>query len=92
MCRSSRCPMCSWCHRFVRALLCGAFNRAYLPAAERQGIHVITGISGNAEEALMSFLRSNGGDRQGSNGTATVSGAGGRKRGRACRRGSPARS
>ena len=76
----------------VRALLCGAFNRAYLPAAERQGIRVITGISGNAEKALMSFLRSNGGDRRGSNGMATVSGAGGRNRGRGCRRGSPARS
>jgi len=40
----------------IKTLLCGAFNRAYLPTAERLGVRVITGISGNAEEALGRFL------------------------------------
>ncbi len=40
----------------VRTLLCGAFNRAYLPTANRLGIQVITGISGEAEAALAAFL------------------------------------
>jgi predicted Fe-Mo cluster-binding NifX family protein len=41
----------------VRTLLCGAFNRAYLPTAQRLGIQIITGISGEAEDALAAFLR-----------------------------------
>jgi hypothetical protein len=41
----------------VRTILCGAFNRAYLPAAERLGMAVITGMSGNAEGALAKFRR-----------------------------------
>ena len=41
----------------VRAILCGAFNRAYLPAAGRLGMQVVTGISGNAEEAVAWFRR-----------------------------------
>jgi hypothetical protein len=41
----------------VRTLLCGAFNRAYLPTANRLGIQVITGVSGESESALASFLR-----------------------------------
>jgi hypothetical protein len=41
----------------VRTLLCGAFNRAYLPTATRLGIQVITGVSGQAERALAAFLR-----------------------------------
>jgi predicted Fe-Mo cluster-binding NifX family protein len=41
----------------VRTILCGAFNRAYLPAAGRLGMQVITGISGNAEEAVAWFRR-----------------------------------
>jgi hypothetical protein len=41
----------------VRTILCGAFNHAYLPAAERLGIRVVTGISGNAESALAKFRR-----------------------------------
>jgi hypothetical protein len=40
----------------VRTLLCGAFNRAFRPNAERLGIRVITGISGKAEDALASYL------------------------------------
>lgn len=43
--------------RGVRTLLCGGFNRAYLPTAERLGIQVITGVSGDAEKALAAFLR-----------------------------------
>jgi predicted Fe-Mo cluster-binding NifX family protein len=41
----------------VRTLLCGAFNRAYLPAAERLGVQVVTGIRGNAEDALTLFKK-----------------------------------
>jgi hypothetical protein len=40
----------------VKTLLCGAFNRAYLPTANRLGIQVITGVSGEAENALAAFL------------------------------------
>jgi len=40
----------------VRTLLCGAFNRAYLPTANRLGIQVITGVSGEAETVLARFL------------------------------------
>jgi predicted Fe-Mo cluster-binding NifX family protein len=41
----------------VRTLLCGGFNRAYLPTADRLGIQIITGVSGDAEGVLASFLR-----------------------------------
>ena len=41
----------------VRTLVCGAFNRAYLPSAEHLGIRVVTGISGSAEEAVSRFRR-----------------------------------
>ena len=41
----------------VRTILCGAFNRAYLLAAERLGMQVVTGVSGNAEDALAKFRR-----------------------------------
>jgi predicted Fe-Mo cluster-binding NifX family protein len=41
----------------VQTLLCGGFNRAYLPTAERLGIRVVTGISGDAEDALAKLLR-----------------------------------
>jgi len=39
----------------VRTILCGAFNRTYLPSATHLGIRVVTGISGKAEEALALF-------------------------------------
>lgn len=45
----------------VRTLLCGAFNRAYLPSAEHLGIHVVTGLSGNAEDAVVRFRRGRSG-------------------------------
>lgn len=41
----------------VRMLLCGAFNRTYLPTANRLGIQVVTGVSGEAEAVLAGFLR-----------------------------------
>lgn len=40
----------------VRTLLCGGFNRAFLPTAERLGVQVVTGVSGDAEKALAAFL------------------------------------
>jgi hypothetical protein len=40
----------------VRTLLCGGFNRAFLPTAERLGIQVVTGVSGDAEKVLAAFL------------------------------------
>jgi hypothetical protein len=40
----------------VRTLLCGGFNRAYLPTAERVGVQVITGVAGDAEKVLAAFL------------------------------------
>jgi predicted Fe-Mo cluster-binding NifX family protein len=43
--------------RGIRVLLCGGFNRAYRPTAERLGIQIITGLSGDAEEVLAAFLR-----------------------------------
>jgi len=39
----------------VQTLLCGAFNRAYVPNATGLGIRVVTGIAGRAEEALARF-------------------------------------
>jgi predicted Fe-Mo cluster-binding NifX family protein len=41
----------------VQTLICGAFNRAYLPAAERLGIQVITGVAGNKDDALARFAK-----------------------------------
>ncbi len=41
----------------VRTLLCGGFNRAYLPTAERLGVQVITGLAGDAETVLAAYLR-----------------------------------
>jgi len=41
----------------IRTLLCGGFNRAYLPTAERLGIQIIAGVSGDAEDVLAQFLR-----------------------------------
>ena len=41
----------------VTTLLCGGFNRSYLPMAEELGIRVITGLTGQAEEIVEAFLR-----------------------------------
>ena len=37
-------------------LICGGFNRAFLPEAERAGIHVIWGIGGAVENAVRQLL------------------------------------
>ncbi len=41
----------------VTTLLCGGFNRNYLPMAEGLGIQVIAGLTGRAEEIVEAFLR-----------------------------------
>jgi predicted Fe-Mo cluster-binding NifX family protein len=41
----------------VRVLLCGGFNRRYLPLAEGLGIRVIVGLVGEAEQLIDAFLR-----------------------------------
>ena len=41
----------------VRLLLCGGFNRSYLPVAESFGIRVIVGLAGEAEQLVDAFLR-----------------------------------
>ena len=41
----------------VRVLLCGGFNRNFLPLAESLGIRVISGLAGEAEQLIDAFLR-----------------------------------
>ena len=41
----------------VRVLLCGGFNRSFLPVAEGLGIRVIAGLAGEAERLIDAFLR-----------------------------------
>ena len=41
----------------VSVLLCGGFNRNFLPLAERLGIRVIFGLAGEAERLIDAFLR-----------------------------------
>ena len=41
----------------VRVLLCGGFNRNFLPLAERFGIRVIFGLAGEADRLIEAFLR-----------------------------------
>jgi predicted Fe-Mo cluster-binding NifX family protein len=41
----------------VRVLLCGGFNRSFLPLAESFGIQVIFGLAGEAERLVDAFLR-----------------------------------
>ena len=41
----------------VRVLLCGGFNRSFLPLAESFGIQVIFGLAGEAERLIDAFLR-----------------------------------
>ena len=40
----------------VRVLLCGGFNRSFLPLAESFGIRVIFGLAGEAERLIDAFL------------------------------------
>ena len=41
----------------VRVLLCGGFNRSFLPVAEGLGIRVISGLAGEAKRLIDAFLR-----------------------------------
>lgn len=41
----------------VRVLLCGGFNRHFLPVAEGLGIRVISGLAGRADRLIDAFLR-----------------------------------
>ena len=41
----------------VRVLLCGGFNRSFMPLAEGLGIRVISGLAGEAEQLIDAFLR-----------------------------------
>jgi len=41
----------------VSVLLCGGFNRSFLPLAEGLGIRVIFGLAGEAEELIDAFFR-----------------------------------
>jgi len=41
----------------VSVLLCGGFNRSFLPLAERLGIRVISGLAGKAEQLIDAFAR-----------------------------------
>lgn len=41
----------------VKVLLCGGFNRGFLPLAEGLGIRVISGLAGEAEQLIDAFLR-----------------------------------
>lgn len=57
-------PEDSWSERLerlaaagVRVLLCGGFNRSFLPVAEGLGIRVIAGLVGEAERLIEAFLR-----------------------------------
>jgi predicted Fe-Mo cluster-binding NifX family protein len=57
-------PEESWSERLkllsaagVRVLLCGGFNRSFLPVAEGLGIRVITGLAGEADRLIDAFLR-----------------------------------
>lgn len=40
----------------IAVLLCGSFNAAFLPQAERLGVRVVWGLSGPAEQCLERFL------------------------------------
>ncbi|MGI5861024.1 MAG: NifB/NifX family molybdenum-iron cluster-binding protein [Myxococcales bacterium] len=42
--------------RGIAVVVCGGFNAAFLPQAEQLGIRVISGIAGDAEQALARFL------------------------------------
>ncbi len=41
----------------VKTLLCGGFNRDFLPLAEGLGIRVVTGLAGEARQLIDAFLR-----------------------------------
>ena len=41
----------------VRILLCGGFNRSFVPVAEGLGMRVISGLAGDADQLIEAFLR-----------------------------------
>jgi predicted Fe-Mo cluster-binding NifX family protein len=41
----------------VKVLLCGGFNRSFLPCAEALGIRVISGLAGEARQLIDAFAR-----------------------------------
>lgn len=41
----------------VRILLCGGFNRSFVPVAEGLGMRVISGLAGKADQLIEAFLR-----------------------------------
>ena len=41
----------------VNVLLCGGFNRSFLPLAEGLGIRVISGLAGESEQLIDAFAR-----------------------------------
>ena len=41
----------------VDVILCGGFNRSFVPLAESLGIRVISGISGRAKNAALAFVQ-----------------------------------
>ncbi len=41
----------------VEVLLCGGFNRAFVPLAEDLGINVLVGLIGNARQVVKAFAR-----------------------------------
>ena len=41
----------------VKVLLCGGFNRSFLPHAEALGIRVISGLAGEAARLIDAFVR-----------------------------------
>lgn len=43
--------------RGVSVLVCGGFDRRFIPLAQRLGVRVIWGVSGSAEEALRAFVQ-----------------------------------
>ncbi len=41
----------------VEVLLCGGFNRAFVPLAEDLGISILAGLAGNARQIVEAFAR-----------------------------------
>jgi predicted Fe-Mo cluster-binding NifX family protein len=56
-------PEVTWSRRLrlstagVSVLLCGGFNRCFLPLAEDLGIRVISGLAGEAKQLIDAFAR-----------------------------------
>ncbi len=44
-------------HRDIDTILCGGFNRRYLPAAQDMGLNVLDGLCGDGETVLQAYAR-----------------------------------